>query len=168
MCGNTSRNKAEISLTPCFLVSRGWPFLFLWAHGGAPACSSCFLPALPWSPAPRPLLLAAGAPMLEPGQEEAAAGEGNKSHPGTCKPSSMAPCAFPDGTCPTRPCSAPWWPAVVGKPGGTPGVTREVAQVISIWIPATISVASQGLRWPGQQEKLSQHPSGRCRRQSWG
>lgn len=56
----------------------------------------------------------------------------------------------------------------MGNLGGTPGVTREVAQVMSIWIPATISVASQDLRWPGQQEKLSQGPWGRCRRQSWG
>lgn len=38
---------------------------------------------------------------------------------------------------------------------------------MSIWIPATISGASQDLWWPGQQEK-SQSLSGRCRRQSWG
>lgn len=38
----------------------------------------------------------------------------------------------------------------------------------SIWIPATILVASQDLWWPGQQEKLSQGLLWRCRRQSWG
>lgn len=40
--------------------------------------------------------------------------------------------------------------------------------MMSIWIPATISVASQDFQWLGQQEKLSQSLLGRCRRQSWG
>lgn len=61
-----------------------------------------------------------------------------------------------------------WAQVSGGQSWGDLGVTREVAQVKSIWIPATILVASQDLWWPGQQEKLSQGRLWRCRRQSWG
>lgn len=82
------------------------------------------------------------APMLEPGQEEAAGGEGDKSHPGTCKP----PCAHTLMACvPLGLAQLPggqWAQVSGGQPWGDPGITREVVQVMSIWIPATILVAS--------------------------
>lgn len=114
-CGNTSRTQAEISLNtlfPCQLrlalpVSLGaWPC----------SCSELLFPPHPaQSPTPQPLLLAAGAPMLEPGQEEAAGGRRGQIPPGDVQTLLCAPCMCPDGTCHTQPCSAPWWPVGTGE-----------------------------------------------------
>lgn len=135
-----------------FLVSHGWPFLFLRARVPSPEHGLC----------PR-------APRLEPGQEEAAGAEGDKSHLECANPPPW-PLHALMARVPLGLAQLPggqWAQVSGGQPWGGPGVTREVAQVMSIWIPATISGASQDLWWSGQQEK-SQGLSGRCRRQSWG
>lgn len=110
------------------------------------------------------------APRLEPGQEEAAGAEGDKSHPehANSPPWPRAHALMAHVPLSLAQLPGGQWAWVSGKQSWRdPGVSREVAQVMSIWIPATISGASQDLWWPGQQEK-SQSLLGRCRRQSWG
>lgn len=100
------KNQAEISLNTLFPCQ---PRLALPVSLGAwpCSCSELMLPphttACSWLLGPRA------------GEGEAAGGEGGKSHPRTCKPSSMAPCTCPDGTCLTWPCSAPWWQVGTGE-----------------------------------------------------
>lgn len=107
VCGNTSRNQAEISLNTLFPCQ---PWLALPVSLGVRpcSCSELVFPPCPVLSLPTTAsVTGCWAPMLEPGQEEAAGSEGGKSHLGMCKLSSMALCTCPDGTCPTWPCSAP-------------------------------------------------------------